>query len=146
MGAALRASGRDIVYSLCQYGRNNVWTWGPQVGGNLWRTTGDIGDSWDSMTRIVAVDQDSLGRQGRRVRADGLIEIRDKPLGSGAHAIGLFNRGQSPARISVRWSEVGMQGPRRVRDLWAHRDAGRLNIEYSVDVEPHGVALLRVEP
>src|SRR5438445_1459621 len=52
MGDALQATGRPIVFSLCQYGRNNVWTWGPEVGGNLWRTTGDITDTWESMTRI----------------------------------------------------------------------------------------------
>ena len=52
MGDALRATGRPIVYSLCQYGRADVWKWGPDVGGNLWRTTGDIRDAWDSMTRI----------------------------------------------------------------------------------------------
>jgi alpha-galactosidase len=52
MGDALRATGRPIVYSLCQYGRLDVWKWGPDVGGNLWRTTGDIRDAWDSMTRI----------------------------------------------------------------------------------------------
>jgi alpha-galactosidase len=52
MGDALRASGRAIAYSLCQYGRADVWKWGPEVGGNLWRTTGDIRDSWDSMSKI----------------------------------------------------------------------------------------------
>jgi len=52
MGEALLKSGRPIVYSLCQYGRFDVWQWGPDVGGNLWRTTGDIRDAWDSMTRI----------------------------------------------------------------------------------------------
>jgi alpha-galactosidase len=52
MGDALLATGRPIVYSLCQYGRLDVWTWGADVGGNLWRTTGDIRDAWDSMTRI----------------------------------------------------------------------------------------------
>jgi alpha-galactosidase len=52
MGDALLKSGRPIVYSLCQYGRADVWKWGPDVGGNLWRTTGDIRDAWESMTRI----------------------------------------------------------------------------------------------
>jgi alpha-galactosidase len=52
MGDALRAASRPIVYSLCQYGRLDVWKWGPDVGGNLWRTTGDIRDTWDSMARI----------------------------------------------------------------------------------------------
>lgn len=52
MGEALEASGRPIIYSLCQYGRADVWTWGPKVSGNLWRTTGDIQDNWASMTKI----------------------------------------------------------------------------------------------
>jgi alpha-galactosidase len=52
MGEALRASGRPIVYSLCQYGLQHVEKWGPAVGGNLWRTTGDIGDNWRSMSDI----------------------------------------------------------------------------------------------
>ena len=48
IGNALRSSGRSIVYSLCDWGQSNVWTWGPGVG-NLWRTTGDISDNWTSM-------------------------------------------------------------------------------------------------
>lgn len=49
MGAALESTGRPIVFSLCEYGRGSVEKWGPEVGGNLWRTTGDIRDSWSSM-------------------------------------------------------------------------------------------------
>jgi alpha-galactosidase len=52
MGEALEHSGRPMVYSLCQYGLTNVWSWGAKVGGNLWRTTGDIRDTWDSMDKI----------------------------------------------------------------------------------------------
>ena len=40
---------RDIVFSLCQYGMGDVWKWGAEVGGNCWRTTGDISDNWGSM-------------------------------------------------------------------------------------------------
>lgn len=49
MQDALKKSGRDIVYSLCQYGMGEVWRWGAEVGGNLWRTTEDINDSWESL-------------------------------------------------------------------------------------------------
>jgi len=52
MRAALDKAPRDIVFSLCQYGMGNVWEWGAQVGGNCWRTTGDISDTWGSMNRI----------------------------------------------------------------------------------------------
>jgi alpha-galactosidase len=52
MQAALDKAPRDIVFSLCQYGMGNVWEWGAQVGGNSWRTTGDITDTWNSMSSI----------------------------------------------------------------------------------------------
>jgi len=52
MHAALSAVPRDIVFSLCQYGMGNVWEWGAEVGGNCWRTTGDISDTWSSMAGI----------------------------------------------------------------------------------------------
>jgi len=52
MRAALDKVHRDIIYSLCQYGMGNVWEWGEQVGGNSWRTTGDITDTWASLSGI----------------------------------------------------------------------------------------------
>ena len=48
----LRQQPRDIFYSLCQYGMADVWTWGPFVDANSWRTTGDITDTWKSLYRI----------------------------------------------------------------------------------------------
>lgn len=52
MGDILRQMDRDIVYSLCQYGWGEVWTWGQEVGGHCYRTTGDIYDKWSSMAGI----------------------------------------------------------------------------------------------
>jgi alpha-galactosidase len=52
MSEALAKTGRPIVFSLCEYGWGDVWQWGAKAGGNLWRTTGDIADNWDSMDRI----------------------------------------------------------------------------------------------
>ena len=52
MREALNQAPRDIVFSLCQYGMGNVWEWGAEVGGNCWRTTGDITDTWSSMSGI----------------------------------------------------------------------------------------------
>ncbi len=52
MRDALRSTGRPIVYSLCQYGNDAVWEWGASVGGNLWRTTGDIYDNYARMAEI----------------------------------------------------------------------------------------------
>jgi alpha-galactosidase len=52
MGKHLREQNRDIVFSLCQYGDAAVWKWGGSVDGSCWRTTGDINDSWRSMSQI----------------------------------------------------------------------------------------------
>jgi len=61
MGEALQGCGRPIVYSLCEYGTAAVSGWGPLVGGNLWRTTGDIQDNWNSMA-ANGFSQGPLGR------------------------------------------------------------------------------------
>ncbi len=53
MRNALDKVNRDIVFSLCQYGMGDVWEWGAKVGGNSWRTTGDITDTWQSMSDIA---------------------------------------------------------------------------------------------
>ena len=52
MGGFLRDQPRDIVFSLCQYGNNDVWKWGASVNGNCWRMTGDVNDSWRSIKQI----------------------------------------------------------------------------------------------
>lgn len=61
MSDALQATGRPIVFSLCDWGRYQPWLWGAQAGGNLWRTTEDIGDVW-------------LGRPGGSL---GVLDILD---------------------------------------------------------------------
>ena len=57
MKEALLQQPRDIVYSICQYGLEDVWTWGEEAGGNLWRTTGDLWDKWERVVRIGFVKQ-----------------------------------------------------------------------------------------
>jgi alpha-galactosidase len=60
MHDALLKTGRAIVYSLCQYGEHEVWKWGASVGGNLWRTSGDISDKYDRMA-LIGFGQHGLG-------------------------------------------------------------------------------------
>ncbi|MCJ8014038.1 NPCBM/NEW2 domain-containing protein [Paenibacillus sp. KQZ6P-2] len=57
MRDALEATERQIMFSICEWGANKPWLWGPSVG-HLWRTTGDISDNWDSMTSIL--DQNAV--------------------------------------------------------------------------------------
>lgn len=52
MRKALNAAGHPIVFSICEWGGNDPWNWAPALG-NLWRTTGDISDSWNSMVHIL---------------------------------------------------------------------------------------------
>lgn len=52
MGDALAAQNRDIIFSLCQYGYGDVWKWGGEVGGHLWRTTGDLLDMWANLDSV----------------------------------------------------------------------------------------------
>ncbi len=215
MGDALKATGRPIVFSLCQYGMDKVWEWGPSVGGNLWRTTGDINDSWKSMAtlgfdkqvgleayagpghwndpdmleignggmtnteyrthlslwsllaapllagndlsamtpatvsiltnrEVIAIDQDKLGKQGHRVAQQDGLEVWMKPLSGGELAVGLFNRGPEEATVTAKWSDLGLSGAYRVRDLWAHANRGVHRDHYTATVPAHGVVMLRV--
>ncbi|KQT33821.1 glycoside hydrolase family 27 [Sphingomonas sp. Leaf412] len=64
MGAALKATGRPIIYSLCQYGRFDVASWGRDVGGHLWRTTGDITDDYAKMSEIGFDRNPKFGHAG----------------------------------------------------------------------------------
>jgi alpha-galactosidase len=64
MGVYLQQQPRDIVYSLCQYGMSDVWKWGDSVGGNCWRTTNDITDTWASV-RNIALSQDRAAAWAR---------------------------------------------------------------------------------
>jgi alpha-galactosidase len=59
MGKALQDAGHPIVYSFCQYGWDSVWEWAPPLGGNLWRTTGDISANWNSVYSILS-EQEGL--------------------------------------------------------------------------------------
>ena len=59
MSDDLKATGRPIVFSLCQYGMQDVWKWGGSVGGQMWRTTGDIADNYNSMI-LHGLEDDGL--------------------------------------------------------------------------------------
>jgi alpha-galactosidase len=225
MRAALDKVDRDILFSFCQYGMGNVWQWGAEVGGNSWRTTGDINDSWSSMAgigfkqnghekyagpghfndpdmlvvgkvgwgpslhpthlapneqythislwcllasplligcdmtqmddftlslltndEVLEVNQDPLGRQAARVAQNGDLEIWAKDMEDGSKAVGLFNRGYATAPVTARWSDLGLTGQQKVRDLWRQTDLGVFKDEFTGQVPRHGVLLVRVWP
>jgi alpha-galactosidase len=97
---------------------------------------------------VIAVDQDPLGVQGQRVAKDGTSEVWTKPLAGGGRAILLFNRGDTPATIRGTAAQLGWPGGVRakVRDLWAHKDAGAWTGSIQATVEPHGVMMFAIRP
>lgn len=75
MRDALKDQKRDIVYSLCQYGEHQIWNHGEKLNGNLWRTTGDIIDTWNSM-RVIGfkqMDAAPFTKPGRWADPDMLV-------------------------------------------------------------------------
>jgi alpha-galactosidase len=93
---------------------------------------------------VIAVDQDKLGKQGVRVSKNGDLEVWSKPLADGGHAVGLFNRGEAAAKVTAKWSDIGVKGSHQIRDLWAHADRGKVADEYTAEVPSHGVVMIKI--
>jgi len=97
---------------------------------------------------IIAVNQDALGMQGRRIRKDGDKEIWVKQLKDGSRAVILFNRGAAETEISVNWTELGYPDhvAASVRDLWSAKDLGKATGKFSSKVSSHETLVLKVTP
>jgi hypothetical protein len=98
---------------------------------------------------IITVDQDPLGQPGMLVQQDDAgLQVWARPLAGqdSPQAVLLFNRTAAPAKIQIRWEDLGIYGSATVRDLWAHHDLGVLPQKYEAEVPAHGVVVLRVAP
>ncbi|MEO8501079.1 MAG: glycoside hydrolase family 27 protein [Vicinamibacteria bacterium] len=127
----------------------------PLITGNDLRSMTEDTKSILLNEEVIAVDQDPLGVQGRKVLDRGYgSQVWVKPLADGSRAIAVLNLAEKEAELYVRWSDIGISpGRATVRDLWAHRDleahtdTGRnFDERLVVKVPAHGVALLRVKP
>jgi alpha-galactosidase len=149
MRRELGATGRDIVYSLCQYGVQNVWEWGadPAVGANLWRTAYDITDHWSSvlMQAEVCLALDKHAGPGHWNDPDMLV-VGHVGWGPNLHPTGL-TRAEQISHVSM-W--VMLAAP-----LLIGCDLTKLD-DFTIDVlgnpevlainqDPLGVAARRVE-
>ncbi len=92
---------------------------------------------------VLDVNQDPLGRAAARVARAGSTEVWAKPMEDGSLAIGLFNRAEVPKLVTARWSDLGLTGPRILRDLWSQQDLGSFDQHYIIEVPRHGCLLLR---
>jgi alpha-galactosidase len=216
MGKALQAAGRPIVYSLCQYGWDNVWEWAPSVGGNLWRTTGDIEPRWMSVydlisqqkglsqyagpghwndpdmlevgngklsleenrshfsmwamlaapllagndlpnmkpevkailtkREVIAIDQDTLGKQAHYAYSNGEVEVWARDLQGGAKAIAILNVGSdvnSTHPFHLDLAKLGLHGTQSATDLWSGKSIS-LTDDMPIELESHDILLVRI--
>lgn len=97
---------------------------------------------------VIAVDQDPAGIQGKKIIADSNnnTEIWAKPLQDGSFAVGLFNLSDNRQQITVRWDQLAIKGPQKIRDLWKQQDEGVRNNNFSSQVPSHGVLFLKIKP
>jgi alpha-galactosidase len=217
MDQALKATGRPMVYSFCQYGWDAVWEWAPSHGGNLWRTTGDVSPNWDRIYSIaseqagleeysgpghwndpdmlevgngkltleenrshftlwamlaapllagndlpnmkpeikailtnrdvIAIDQDSLGKQGTRVYSEGETDVWTRSLTGGALAIAVVNAGDSrfsthPFHLSL--AKLGLHGKQTGKNLWTGETISLSDGE-PLELSRHDVLLVRID-
>ena len=115
----------------------------PLLAGNDLSNMSDTTKSILMNKEVIAVDQDSLGIQGKRIAP---LQIWMKPLSGGAKAVAIFNYvlDDQAIPITLQLKDVGFTGPVHARDLWAHRDLEILHGSYTVVVPPGGVVMLRL--
>ena len=121
----------------------------PLIAGNDLRSMSAATKTTLTNSEVIAVDQDPMGAQGRRVATPGTnLEVWSKPLtGTNARAVALFNRGSAAASITVQWSALGIPtGAATVRDVWNHTDLGSFSGAYTASSVPsHGVVMLIIK-
>jgi alpha-galactosidase len=120
----------------------------PLIAGNDVRNmTPEIHDILTNK-EVIAIDQDPLGRQGRRVWKDGDLEVWGRQLQNGDRAVILLNRGSADQEITVTWEQIGYPAhlSAAVRDLWVHKDLGKFTGKFAATVASHGVVMVTVRP
>src|SRR5882762_6494266 len=221
MGKALqdatKATGRPIVFSLCQYGWDSPWEWAPALGGNLWRTTGDIQPRWQSIydiaseqaglesyagpghwndpdmlevgngkltlaenrthfswwamlaapllagndlpnmkpeikailtnKQVIAINQDTLGKQGKKAYSDGEVEVWTRELKGGALAIAVVNVGSDRVAthpFHLNLTRLGLHGSETGKNLWTGKEV-TLTDKMPIELPSHDILLVKVD-
>jgi alpha-galactosidase len=85
-----------------------------------------------SNREVIAVNQDKLGRQGKRVVQSGDTQVWAKTLADGSVAVAFFNTGARTTAVAVNWDQLGISGPQLARDLWWRENLGTANNSYRV--------------
>lgn len=93
----------------------------------------------------IAVNQDPTG-QGRRIKTEGTTEIWAKQLKDESYAVLLLNRDAAQSKaIKLNWSDLGLTGKKKVRDVYAGKELGIYSGSFSIEVAPHAALFLIVK-
>ena len=98
---------------------------------------------------VLAVNQDPLGRQATQIAATENYEIWAKDMQNGVKAVGIFNRDplyEAPKQITLKLTDLGLDTPQQIRDLWRQKDLGTFTNTFTTTVRPHGVKLTTIRP
>ncbi|MDR0893167.1 MAG: glycoside hydrolase family 27 protein [Mediterranea sp.] len=235
MRDALRAAGRPILFSMCEWGTSKPWTWAAQTA-HQWRTTGDISNCFDCVDQhpgwaaygvlqildmqeglrkyagpghwndpdmlevgngqtesedrahftmwcmlaaplilgndvrqmsqatkdiilnreVIAIDQDTLGVQGLKFKAEEGLEFWFKPLVGGDWAFCILNRTKEPKEYTIDWQQFNLYDDvskrftdfdskvYAVRNLWTKKDDGDTKKPRKVTIPGHDVMLYKL--
>jgi alpha-galactosidase len=96
----------------------------------------------------IAVNQDPAVIPARRIRKTDEAELWSRKLADGSLCVVLLQKTKSPQEVGFGWEEVGLKAnqPAKIRDLWAHAALGSFTNKFSIKVNAHGCAMLKVTP
>ena len=94
---------------------------------------------------LIAIDQDTTGKQGYKVKDDGNLECWVKPLQKGEYAVCFLNRSGNAVNYNVNWENM-VAGTElyMVRDLWKHETLNRSDVELNINIPAHGIQAYRL--
>jgi alpha-galactosidase len=120
----------------------------PLIAGNDIRSMSEATKTILTNREVIAVDQDSLGRQGVIVwEPSPDLQVWSKKLRDGRIAVAMLNRSTAPAKLSANFWRAGLHvDSASVRDLWEHKDLGTFKREYATAVPAHGVVMVAIGP
>lgn len=129
-----------------QYSHISLWTlWGsPLLIGAPVEKMSDFDISLLKNSEVIGIHQDPLGYVGRTISKNNNIFIVKKELEENNIAVGLFNRNADTAIATVNWSQLNINGRKKVRDVWRQTDIGYFKENFAAKLRPHGVVLLKI--
>ena len=117
----------------------------PLLCGNDLRSMNDVTRETLMNPEIIAVNQDELGQQAKKIIDNGDTEVYCKTLADGSFVVGLLNRNDEMAqKIKVDWDYLKIKGKYVVRDLWLRKDLGRFSESFETEVPVHGCIVIRI--